>query len=366
MIDRRTFLLAPLALTAAQRKPNLVLLVARGWRGQATPWAGDPDLVAPNLERFGRESVVFTRAYSCYPRTTPARAALLTGRYPHSIGVIKDGVPLPAGEPTLETVLRSAGYDVKNQVRYMRYYIDNKADGALLITLILEPPRFSGPSDPALLHPRPNVPADLESRARKDLAYYYGNLLWVDGEVGNILDAMDHAGFAENTIVVFTADHGRQIGSHGSEDDDLPFEESVRIPLALRYPRTLQPSASDLLVSQVDIMPTLLALCGETVPEAVQGRDLPALLSGQKGERPESVYCEGKIGQKDEWRMMVLGFDKIVVNSQTEVTHLYNLADDPYELTNLAHEPAEQLKRDQLIAVLRASARRLGDFKRRQ
>src|ERR1700688_2576271 len=109
-IGRRTFLLSPLALAAAERRPNLVLLIANVWRAQATPWAGDLDLVAPNLEKFGRQGIVFPRAYSCYPRTTPALAGLLTGRFPHTTGVINDGAPMPSSEVTIDAVLKSLGY----------------------------------------------------------------------------------------------------------------------------------------------------------------------------------------------------------------------------------------------------------------
>ena len=80
------------------------------------------------------------------------------------------------------------------------------------------------------------------------------------------------------------------------------------MPLAIRHPRA-QPFASDVLASQVDILPTLLALCGEPAFEGLQGRDLSLLLLGQKADRPESVFAEGKIGQKEEWRMLVLASD---------------------------------------------------------
>ena len=330
MIDRRTFLLTPLALAAAERTPNVLLLVASGWRGQATPWAGDPDLVAPNLERFGKESVVFPRAYSCYPSAAPARSALMTGRFPHSIS--------PSGEVTIDAVMKSA-----------------------ISIVYLDPPKSFAPYDPAQLHPRQNVPPAAEAAARRNLANRYGMYAALDAAIGRQL-----AGLAKDTIVVFTSDRGEQMGSQGLDGDNVAFEESVRIPLAIRYPRALpQGSVSDLLVSQADILPTLLGLCGVPAPDGVQGRDLSALISGKKGERPESVYAEGKIGQKDEWRMLALGSDKIVVNAQTEATHLYNLADDPYEMTNLVREPAVKLKRDELLAVLRASGRKLGDFKSR-
>jgi len=352
-------LLTPLALAAAERKPNLLLIVARGWRGQATPWAGDPDLIAPNLEKFGREAVVIPRAYSCYPRSAPARAALATGRYPHSTGVIRDNAALPAAEVTIDAVLKGAGYRVgSGPVGPARKFLDENKGGGVFCRVLLDPPRSSGPYDAAMLHLRENVASD---DARQKLANVYGTWSAMDADLGRMTGALN----AEDTIVVFTSDHGQQLGSHGLDDDDIAYEESVRVPLAIRYPRVLHPGPSDLLVSQVDIVPTLLGLCGVAAPDSVQGRDLSELLRGEKSDRPESIYSEGRIGQTDEWRMLVLGSDKLVMNAQGEVTHLFNLAEDPYELTNRAHEPGMQLKRDQLVALLRLSMRKVGDFKRR-
>src|SRR5206468_8496235 len=132
--------------------------------------------------------------------------------------------------------------------------------------------------------------------------------------------------------------------------------------LAIRYPRVLKSgSQNDVLISQVDIMPTLLAWCGAAIPQSVQGSDLSKLLAGGAGERPEAVYAEGRLGQKDEWRMLVHGYDKLVVDIEGNVTHLFNLAEDLYEQTNLANVSAEQLKRDSLLATQRQWMKKLGD-----
>jgi arylsulfatase A-like enzyme len=116
-----------------------------------------------------------------------------------------------------------------------------------------------------------------------------------------------------------------------------------------------------MLVSQADIVPTLLSLCGVRVPGEIQGRDLSEQILGQKGDRPDAVYAEGKLGDKDEWRMLVHGYDKMVTDLESHVTHLYNLADDPNELNNLALVSTEQLKRDALLAEQQVWMRRLGD-----
>jgi hypothetical protein len=102
-------------------------------------------------------------------------------------------------------------------------------------------------------------------------------------------------------------------------------------------------------------------MCGVRVPGEIQGRDLSEQILGQKGDRPDAVYAEGKLGDKDEWRMLVRGYDKIVTDLESHVTHLYNLADDPNELNNLALVSTEQLKRDALLAEQQVWMRRLGD-----
>ncbi len=323
---------------------------------------------APNLERFGREGVVFDRAYSCYPRPNPARAALVTGRFPHywPIGVVRDQDRLSSGEVTLDAALKSEGYAIDRVPSGgAAEFLRGHQKGPFFLTVLLEAGK-SQPVDPAQLHPRENIPSHEEPGARQQLAIRYGAYSALDSAVGQVLASLEALGLTGSTIAVFTSDCGEQIGSQGLNGDDVAFEESVRIPLAIRHPGVLPGGAkSEMLVSQVDLMPTFLAWCGVAPLEGLQGHDLSALIAGGAGPRPESVFAEGKIGDKEEWRMFVVGTDKLVVNLQMEVTHLYNLAEDPYELTNLAHDPGMRLKRDSLLAALRASERRLSDFKRR-
>ena len=77
--------------------------------------------------------------------------------------------------------------------------------------------------------------------------------------------------------------------------------------------------------------------------------------------RSDSVYAQGRVGQKDEWRMVVQGYDKLIADLEGNVTHFYNLADDPYEMTDLASASAQQLKRDAMLALMRSWMRKLGD-----
>jgi arylsulfatase A-like enzyme len=336
LIDRRKFLLTPLALAcAADATPNLVLITPSGWRGQAVPWDGAPDLTAPNLEEFGKQSVVFSRTYCASPKPDLAQTALLTSKYPHAAKV--DDAPLRE--------FSRCSPDEAIQAF-------EKTPFAIQVTF-LDPPSLHPPNE-AMIHPRGNVPPGVETVARRALARFYGHCSAIDESIGKILAALDQRKLADDTIVVFTSDCGQQLGSHRVEGSGVFFEESIRIPLAIRYPRKLQPDARD-LANQVDIMPTLLALSGIEIPEGIQGVDL-------FGKTPPEVgFSEGKLGEEDEWRAMIRGYDKLVAPPKGESTHLFNLADDPFELTNLVHDSAQKLKLASLKAQLLAQMKKLGD-----
>ena len=380
-VSRRGFLATSVALAAAQamraaeRRPNVILIVAGTWRAQAVPWAGDTDVSVPNLARFAAQAMTFSRAYASYARSDRSRVCLLKGIFSHTLAMPDSFVDGPLSEPpTLASVLRGAGYHTATfgtrQADQIVSFVHSQGDAPFFVEWNMEN-AGSGlmeRTNPGELHVRENVPADLQSRARDDAAVFYARARTRDRDIGEVLEALGRSlkgndnGLTDDTIVIFTSLHGEQFGSHSGQGDDYVYEETIRIPLAIRYPRVLKGgSQNDILVSQVDIMPTLLKWCGAAIPDVVQGRDLSGLLAGQPGERPEAVYAEGRLGQKDEWRMLVHGYDKLVVDKNDDVTHLFNLADDPYEQTNLANVSAERLKRDSLLAIERQWAKKLGD-----
>jgi arylsulfatase A-like enzyme len=224
------------------------------------------------------------------------------------------------------------------------------------------PPRKHRRNDAGALRLRPNVPGDPADQVRADLAGYYGLCSAVDENVGRLLEEIDGGGRARDTIVVFTSDHGHMLGSHGIDGIDVPYEEACRVPLLIRYPRRVAAGTGiDALVSNVDLAPSLLSLCGVEAPAGIQGFDLAGLLTGAGGRRPESAYAEGAIGQPGEWRMIVRGLDKLVVDRSRKPTHLFNLGLDPYERENLVEEESKRLIRDELGEQLRRWAFRTGD-----
>jgi arylsulfatase A-like enzyme len=169
-----------------------------------------------------------------------------------------------------------------------------------------------------------------------------------------LLSALVPGTSSAEAITVLTAESGN--------DQDSPFETSVRVPLAIRWPGKLKPRAADeLLLSHADVLPTLLGWLGIAPPEGLQGRDLSRVIQTGQGELPDSVYIEGRLGLPGEFRAVVRGYDKLVIHPREEATSLYNLVDDPAEENDLAHDREHELTRDSMLALARQWMRKLGD-----
>jgi len=405
------------AMQPPRRRPNLLFLVADQWRAQALPFAGAPDLRVPNLSRLAKEGVDFRRAYTSYPVCCPSRAAMLTGKFPHAAGVTHNHMLLPLEEKTLSAELKGAGYrtgyigkwhldghdspgfvpparrrgfdywaayNVAHQ-HYDSVYFRDTPDPirihgfepehltGLAIDFIrqesaqpfflylswvaphppLTPPARYAAYDPRRIHLRPNVPPAKQAEARKNAAAYYGLCTAVDENVGRLLAELDSRNLSQDTIVVFTSDHGWTLESHGLDGIDLPYEESSRIPLVIRYPGRLKANLDrGALISNVDYAPTLLGLCGLPPPSGMQGANLADWLTGGAGTPSGPIYAEGNLGDTGEWRMVVRGQEKLVVDSSLKATHLYHLGRDPYEMKNLVADPSFQRKREELLSLL--------------
>jgi arylsulfatase A-like enzyme len=409
---------------APARKPNIIFVLAGGWRGLSLD-----DLRLPNLEALAKEGVQFERLYTCYPLAAPSRAALITGRFPHACGVPRDGVRLPLDQPSIAEQLKRAGYrtgyigewrldgvddpgfvppgprrhrfdywaafnrghryfdsiyfrDAAEPIHRTGFEPDYQTDLAIdfikqagakpsYLFLAWGPPhapltplpdRVATIYDPPMLRLRANVPREQQASTQDSYASYYALCSALDDNIGRLVGALDQQHLAGDTIVVFTSDSGDMMGSQGLEDDDQPFEEAVRVPLIVRYPGAIAAGRkNDALLSNVDLMPTLLGLCGVAIPDSAQGQDLSVWLTRQQGSHGESIYCSGKLGDSNEWRMVVRGLDKLVVDRGLNVTHLYNLGQDPFEMENLVRDVSQDLKRDELKALLKDWMRRSGD-----
>lgn len=242
------------------------------------------------------------------------------------------------------------------------------------------PERYRERYDPQRLSLRPNVqplyPAS-ESLARgleprRTLADYYAAITALDEQFGRLLDGLEAAGQAENTIVVFTSDHGDQLWSQGTMKKQQPFEESIRIPLICRWPgRILAGRRSDALVSTVDFAPTLCALTGIAPSEGVQGTDRSALFLGDDAAGADAVLLMDLIAADEslaqelpEWRGLRTGRYTYAQRQSGEDWLLFDNEQDPWQLTNLVEAATSSAIRDQLADMLDDRLAELGDHKR--
>ncbi|MEM7391923.1 MAG: sulfatase, partial [Verrucomicrobiota bacterium] len=139
---------------------------------------------------------------------------------------------------------------------------------------------------------RSNVDVEKAGKKGKDpracAPIYYALCTGVDRQIGRVLKALEEAGEADNTIVVFTADHGEMMGSHGAMGKNQIHDESFLVPFMIRYPNRLKPRLEDLLLGTVDIMPSMLGLMGLTkrIPDTVAGLDYSRGLQTGRFEEP--------------------------------------------------------------------------------
>ena len=223
---------------------------------------------------------------------------------------------------------------------------------------------------------RPN--ADTTMRKAAAARYYFANVSGIDREFGRLLRALDEAGLADNTVVVFASDHGETMCSHGIEDPkNSIYRESLNVPFIVRYPGRLTHRVDDLLLSTPDIMPTLLGLAGlgGRIPASVEGRDYSALLTGA-GEQPErpraALYMRNLNGRRDA-DGLVHGFFpeargvktarhtmELTVDRRGRLQRVLLFDDlrDPYQLHGIAPEEEPELYASlcrELAALLRAN-----------
>lgn len=185
-----------------------------------------------------------------------------------------------------------------------------------------------------------------------------------------LLETLKQTGLASNTIVVFMADHGDLLGSHGRYDKQQPYDEAIRVPLLLRWPAGLGAAGRklDTLTSMEDIMPTLLGLCGVAIPKTVEGLDFSSYLHG--GKKPSEdvalISCPAPFGNWSrlkggrEYRGLrtarytyVRGLDGpwLLFDSQTDL----------YQTNNLVNQPAHAQLQAELEATLARKLKANGD-----
>jgi len=178
------------------------------------------------------------------------------------------------------------------------------------------------------------------------VARCYEHATQVDAAMGQVLEALDRLGLAENTIVFYTSDHGDAIGSNGGvfDKDSLMVEETSRIPLAIRWPGHVPAGVvSDQLITHMDIVPTILEAAGADLPDPMDGRSMVDLVQrpGQAAWREDLMCQHHGHGAPHFQRLLRHGNYKYVAHLDDR-DELYDLSRDPYELDNLLDDPSMQ------------------------
>jgi len=215
----------------------------------------------------------------------------------------------------------------------------------------LNPPaRFVELYDPKTL-PLPHKDADpgnvpwrdmglTDDHWRKVKAYYYALITHVDDQVGRLLRYLDESGLAEDTLVIFTSDHGEHLGDHGLIQKGPPgLDSCVHVPLILSFPGRFGGQKHPELIEAVDLAPTILDYCGVQTPPFFQGRSFRSLLEGSDYEPRASAYIEHKDSFNRSWKTVrTHEFKYCAADNGSEL--LYDLVADPHEQRNVAADPA--------------------------
>jgi arylsulfatase A-like enzyme len=392
-----------------------------------------PWLQTPHLDRLAAGGVRFREAFVVNSLCSPSRAVALTGRYNHLNGVASNFRPFPADQPTFATRLQAAGYTTAHigkwhmgaqrarpgfdhhasYIAHGRYedaifvvdgrdtptsgWVDDVAtDYAIafierqrasgrpwLVSLGYKTPhqpwtpparahaRYAGETP----HPAPNAgvpPPYLRAtgaRAPAPNLDYFRCVSALDDSIGRLLDALDALGQTENTIVIFTSDNGTYLGAHATRDKRSAYEDSLRVPLLVRYP-ALGPAGRgrtvDAMVLNLDLAPTLLALAGLSADPAHQGRSWLPWLTGQADGWRDSwfyeYFAERQAGTRvpDITAVRTADAKLIYYRGHAEWTELFDLRADPAEVRNLIADPAAAPLKARLAAEHDRLAREIG------
>ncbi len=463
----------------ASAKPNILWICTDQQRYDSIAALGNPHVSTPNIDALANEGVAFERAYCQSPICTPSRASFLTGMYPSSVQVNRNGNPtFPNFPPLITKRLAEAGYacgligklhlsSAYGQVEtrcddgysYWQYshaprddwerghdYADwVRSKGADLGALIQDPagvpaelhqttwcaektiefirdngdrpwlasvniydphPPFNPPQTYREMFDPERMPAplfrksdlaqaeklaavDFQSRARQPdsldinspilpqsptpslqepetsgnrdaaslIAAYYAMIKLIDDQLGRIMRALDASGQRDNTVIIFTSDHGETLGDHGLILKGCRFYDGlVRVPLIWNWRGQWQAGRrSSALVELTDIAPTLLELCGEPVPDYMNGKSLLPLLRDRRppGAHRRFVRCEYidalDLPGASVASMYFDGRHKLNLYHSHGLGELYDLEADPGEFIDLWDSPRHAAQKTDLI-----------------
>ena len=273
------------------------------------------------------------------------------------------------------------GYDAVAQTRDAQAYLRDHREGSPFLLVLswgpphapyeTAPPEYRGMYDADSVVLRPNVPEAVAQQAREWLAGYYAHCSALDACLGDLLATLRDLAIEKNTVFLFTSDHGDMLGSQGEVEKQRPWDESTRVPFLLRYPGLpgWRARATAALIDAPDIMPTLLGLCGSSIPDGVEGVDCSRHIAGEEDPSDGAAFllCAQPFGQWSRSRHGGREYRGLRTRRHTYVRDLdgpwllYDNEDDPYQMRNLAADAAAADVRGTLEEILFRKLEERGD-----
>ncbi len=417
--------------TRSDKRPNILIFHCHDL-GQHVGCYGIPTVRTPAVDGFAAQGVRFERSFCTAPSCSPSRASLFTGRYPHSNGVMglchaNFAWDLNRGEKHLAQLLKDAGYATcavgvihETHLNPERWGYEKHVPGpwaaqaaeAAIAELerlrqsdkpfylwvgTIEPHRLPIPDEPGQAprdqgFPGPGmepddslgvyVPPYLKDTApgRKELAGLQGAVRHMDTQFGRVLAALDRMGLTDETLVVFTTDHGIAMPRAKCS----LYDPGTSIACIVRYPGRAGWHGGLVrheMISNIDMLPTLAEIAGFTPPATVQGRSFAPLLDGRAYRRNDAVFTEmtyhdyydPRRAIRTETHKLIANFttapafmdpsqqwrprsDTVTPPNHALAYHphieLFDLVADPWEQNDLAEDPAHAAVRDELSGRL--------------
>ncbi len=380
---------------------NIILFTIDTLRADHLECYGYDKVKTPQINRLANEGILFEHNIVQVPLTLPSHSSILTGTYPLYHGVRDNGgFYLDESHHTLAESLKNKGYatgafvaafvldsrwgldqgfdyyyDNFDLTKYKKVsldsvqrrgdevlaevykWVENQAQQKFFAWIHLYDPHT--PYDPP-------EPYKTEYRGRQ-FGLYDGEIAYVDQLMGEFRDFMEEKNLFEKTLIIFTGDHGESLGEHKeSAHGFFIYDSDIRVPLIIRFPEGKY--AGHVVSNQVksiDIMPTVLHLLDEEIPESVQGKSLLSLIVEDEAQDERSAYSETYWPRYhygwSELKSLRKGRYKFIDAPQPE---LYDILEDPGEVNNLVNKKASlghEMKRDLLALIEEYAAEGIED-----
>ncbi len=302
-------LLLPATTACAEQQPHILFIFSDDHTYRDIGAYGNEDVHTPNLDKLAAEGMRFERAFAASALCTPTRLAIASAQWPHGfepyakeyknhfVGEMKSrGYHTVSVAKTFpgefDEKIRDNKTSAKNAVKFIQDY---QQDKPLFMVFGAEGTHLEWPQDEADRYDadtftvQDNLLDTPETRAR--LKAYYSSVTCVDNQVGELLDAIEEKGWAENTIVIYSSDQGAS----------MPFgkwclyEDGIRVPMIVKYPGVTEPgSSTSAMISQIDFAPTMLEIASAGKPvqtEDVEGRSFLSVITGESDEHRDVIYA---------------------------------------------------------------------------